>query len=321
MTKHFLKYIKIEKFKCFDNFKISGFKRVNLISGRNNIGKTTLLEACYINMNINNEFSILQFMYSMSIGIHLRSHIDFSPKDSYSLNIQKEFDKIKKYKSNSNLNSLTMEVATKSFKSYYVNINGNENHFTPKEFEFNTEIGSDIKYINSKEISNESIVNSFEVIQLKDKEKDLNKYIKEFDNRIEAFKIIGNKPVCKINNIYREINEFGSGLKLYIAIITKIYSLENGALFIDEIENGIHYSQFSKLWELIFKISKDVNCQIFATTHSKEAIFSYNKVQNNLNDNKSTFINLELNKDNEIIYGVLDKEMLEYELEQNHEVR
>jgi len=83
MTKHFLTYIKIEKFKCFDNFKISGFKRVNLISGRNNIGKTTLLEACYINMNIGNEFSISQFMYSMSIGIHLRSYIDFSPKDSY----------------------------------------------------------------------------------------------------------------------------------------------------------------------------------------------------------------------------------------------
>ena len=83
MTKHFIKNIEIKDFKCFDNFKTEGFKRVNLISGRNNIGKTTLLEACYINMNINNEFSILQFMYSMSIGIHLRSYIDFSPKDSY----------------------------------------------------------------------------------------------------------------------------------------------------------------------------------------------------------------------------------------------
>jgi len=215
-----------------------------------------------------------------------------------------------------------MEVATKNLKKYYVNINNNENHFTTQEFEFNTEVGSNVKYINSKEISNESIVDSFEVIQLKDKEKELNKYIKEFDNRISGFKIIGNKPVCKINDIYREVNEFGSGLKLYIAIITKIYSLEDGALFIDEIENGIHYSQFDKLWKLIFKISKDVNCQIFATTHSKEVISSYNKVQNNLDlDDDSTFINLELNKENEIIYRVLDKGMLKYELKQDHELR
>jgi AAA15 family ATPase/GTPase len=39
--------INIEKFKCFENINIKGFKRINLIVGDNGVGKTTLLE--YIN--------------------------------------------------------------------------------------------------------------------------------------------------------------------------------------------------------------------------------------------------------------------------------
>jgi AAA15 family ATPase/GTPase len=39
--------INIEKYKCFENINIKGFKRINLIVGDNGVGKTTLLE--YIN--------------------------------------------------------------------------------------------------------------------------------------------------------------------------------------------------------------------------------------------------------------------------------
>ena len=46
---HFLTDIEIKEFKCFTDFKASGFKRVNLIGGKNNIGKTVFMEACFIN--------------------------------------------------------------------------------------------------------------------------------------------------------------------------------------------------------------------------------------------------------------------------------
>lgn len=44
-----LKEIVIKNFRCFDNLKVSGFGRVNLISGKNNAGKTALLEATFLN--------------------------------------------------------------------------------------------------------------------------------------------------------------------------------------------------------------------------------------------------------------------------------
>jgi AAA15 family ATPase/GTPase len=39
--------VSIENFRCFDKTEIKGFSRINLITGKNNSGKTCLLEALY----------------------------------------------------------------------------------------------------------------------------------------------------------------------------------------------------------------------------------------------------------------------------------
>jgi len=48
-----LKEIEIQNFRCFKNVKVSGFERVNLIGGKNNSGKTALLEALFLNVTPN----------------------------------------------------------------------------------------------------------------------------------------------------------------------------------------------------------------------------------------------------------------------------
>jgi AAA15 family ATPase/GTPase len=42
------KSFSIDNFRCFDHFEISNLKRINLIAGKNNVGKTALLEALFI---------------------------------------------------------------------------------------------------------------------------------------------------------------------------------------------------------------------------------------------------------------------------------
>jgi AAA15 family ATPase/GTPase len=44
-----IKNIEIKNFRCFDSLKVFGFERVNLVSGKNNAGKTALLEAIFLN--------------------------------------------------------------------------------------------------------------------------------------------------------------------------------------------------------------------------------------------------------------------------------
>ena len=38
----------INNFRCFENLKIRPLDRINLIAGKNNVGKTALLEAIWI---------------------------------------------------------------------------------------------------------------------------------------------------------------------------------------------------------------------------------------------------------------------------------
>jgi AAA15 family ATPase/GTPase len=52
----------------------------------------------------------------------------------------------------------------------------------------------------------------------------------------------------------------------------------NNILLIDEIENGLHYSAYKKLWEAIFALAVSTNKQVFVTTHSKETLHKLNQM-------------------------------------------
>ena len=50
-----LKNIEIVKYKCFENFKLENLSRINIITGKNNVGKTALLEAFFLENGTQNE--------------------------------------------------------------------------------------------------------------------------------------------------------------------------------------------------------------------------------------------------------------------------
>lgn len=50
-----MKYIEINNFKKIKKLKVDGFKQVNLISGCNNSGKSTLLEAIFMLTGVNKQ--------------------------------------------------------------------------------------------------------------------------------------------------------------------------------------------------------------------------------------------------------------------------
>ena len=45
-----------------------------------------------------------------------------------------------------------------------------------------------------------------------------------------------------------------------------------GALLVDEIENGIHHSMAADMWRFILDVVRELDVQVFATTHSYECI-------------------------------------------------
>ena len=52
---------------------------------------------------------------------------------------------------------------------------------------------------------------------------------------------------------------------------------EGGILLIDEFENGLHYSVQLDTWRMIFKLATELDVQVFATSHSWDAVESFQK--------------------------------------------
>lgn len=316
MGEHFLQWINIVDFKCFHEFEVKDLHRINLIGGKNNIGKTAFLEASLIHVNSKD---IPSFLGSIFWIKYARENINILVNPNRN-NYKLFYESIKTYQSNANDKNIKFDIInTGGKKEYIFKINETENILNANEFNFDFKHPNNIIYIDNFGFSDDELSTCYKYIQQKDKELDLNILIRDFDPIIEAFKIIGEKPQCKFQGEYVDLTEFGDGLKHYISIICALYACENSQLFIDEIDNGIHYTQLKNIWRLIFKISKEVNCQVFATTHSKECIEAFNEVNS---ENDGAYFEFYRNKKkNTISVMKRDHEQLSYSLTHGGEVR
>lgn len=318
MNAHFLTEIEIEEFKCFKGFKTSGFKRVNLIGGKNNIGKTALMEAVFINVHSNDVNTMLTAIVLVN---HSREYVNIVGKSEISPHLLTE---IKRCTAKSNIRGLIdFEFVDKDAKQQFKFLLGeDEKVVNGKDLTAAIHHISNINFIGSHGWSDSELATAYESVQRNDTELYVGELVREFDDSIESFKLLGGtKPECKKQGEWRKITEFGDGLKSYISMICALYACENGYLFIDEMDNGIHYTQLDRLWEIILTLSKQTNCQVFASTHSKEMIESFARVAKKLDEQEVSYTLLVKNKQQELATLVYDFEMLDYSMRMEHEVR
>ena len=177
------------------------------------------------------------------------------------------------------------------------------------------------------EILHKGIISFFDYLISKTKEcfqyDKLNDEIKEIFH-YDSIDILRGIPMIFQEKKTFPLYHLGQGIKTFIYNISSLLIEKNNVLFLDEMDNGIHYSHFDKLWEIILKVSKQQNVQVFATTHSKECIESFNRVQlKNKEKNKDTyyFEMIKNIKTDKVFMRKLDSNQLEYELTHKGEFR
>ncbi len=109
----------------------------------------------------------------------------------------------------------------------------------------------------------------------------------------------------------------GDGFKRIFYIILKTISLKGKRIMIDEIEIGIHHSKLKDFWVNIFKVCKELDVQLFATTHSKECSEAFVEATKSLDTNIQSEIRLiELYESKGNIYSGTVKEVdnIEYSI-------
>jgi len=74
------------------------------------------------------------------------------------------------------------------------------------------------------------------------------------------------------------LRSFGDGLNRLFGIALSLVNAKDGLLLIDGFENGMHYSVQLDAWHMIFKLAATLGVQVFATSHSWDAIEAFQKV-------------------------------------------
>jgi len=322
---HYIKKINIKNFKCFDDFKAEGFSRVNLIGGKNNVGKTAFMEACFIDVCAHDVKSFSTAIVSIKVmreNINILEEVVAKKKrfdESVTGNLMELSNGIY---IDSNKKKLSYKIEEHNgVKKYIFQLNDEKIKVNIKDFTYIHTKNDNIKFIDNFGLSNGEIISNYSNIQKLDREEYLNIVLNNFDSAIKSFKIIDEKPQCKIGEEYLEISELGDGTRHLVSIVSALFSCQDGYLFIDEIDNGIHYTMLDEIWNIIFEASKTLNVQVFATTHSKAMIDSFLNTSEYLNDKEISFVELGRDKNNEVKAIVMDAKRLKIELQSGNEVR
>lgn len=109
-------------------------------------------------------------------------------------------------------------------------------------------------------------------------EEELNKHLNQSDNNIQAISFNTNNQLkLKVKNIKEKVplSVFGDGLKKYLHIVSAFMADNAKTIYIDEVENGLHFSRMRLLLRCVIDFindNKDGNLQVFMTTHNQEFI-------------------------------------------------
>lgn len=74
------------------------------------------------------------------------------------------------------------------------------------------------------------------------------------------------------------IGSMGDGIWRMLAMAIAITQCAGGMLLVDEIDTGLHYTVMSDMWKLIFGAARELDVQVFATSHSFDCIQSLAQV-------------------------------------------
>ncbi|EQD95513.1 ATPase AAA [Helicobacter pylori PZ5056] len=140
-------------------------------------------------------------------------------------------------------------------------------------FESATIIPSDVAYRQAHMIQAVSKICSNNQL-----EEELNKHLNQFDNNIQSISFNTNNQLkLKVKNIKEKVplSVFGDGLIKYLYIVSAFMADNAKTIYIDEVENGLHFSRMKLLLRCVIDFindNKDGNLQVFMTTHNQEFI-------------------------------------------------
>ncbi len=340
--------IEIERFRGIRHASIEGFKRINLFFGKNNCGKSSLLESLFLASGLSNP--LLPFRVNLLRGYNRTRLNDlklnfYNLDSSQPIHVRMENEEKRDLK----INLIEQSQNNVSLKEEGTNIISNEEegkyglkldikigdkHYEPqllfdsmKPVEATRVVAQDYveslrcTYLAPKYDFNASIQGLKNILQNKD-EHFIVEGLKIIEPRVKDFIFTDNEMLVDVGLKKRiPVNMMGDGARKIVSLLTAIYDCRDGALLVDEISNGFHFSVMCNLWKVLMDAAVRNNTQLFVTTHDVDSIKGLRDAALEANSDIVAAFKLLKTSDDELKALHYSLESLDYSINQDIEIR
>lgn len=316
------KNIDIKNFRGIDHLKIEDFSRVNVFLGQNNSGKSTILEAIAMLMGMSdpdtpqrinairarrafsNFIDIKYFFRNMDVAMspevtsmqtdetsrHLKLGLSYVFDDSAETNNEpvQQTGAVIYVNTLELLFDVTNGSDIQRYKSWL--------RVTPQGLVVNKKpaegyMEKNRAWLIPSDLMTNNLVNDLTELFRRNKKEVVLSLLKLFDERINGIEILTDDVYISFEGMAEMLptRVTGDGLRRYLSIVASAANPMINMILIDEIDNGLHYSVYKKLWQAIFKLAIESDKQIFVTTHSKETLFYLNEMLSETPDCQNEF--------------------------------
>lgn len=275
--------LELNNFRGFRSLKLNGLKRVNLIVGSNNAGKTSLLEALFLAANPG-RISELSYLFRPQQGDSAFRYYRWLLRDGASevggsLSALDDLGRLDLFFTRSPEKSKKGPPAQRAQVSFQ-----SGDHLTVWQ---TVVIGSQTKpkAVRTKVIP-VSYRDSGTLVTLVGKsnrkqsgEETMQRLLAKVDPRIRKVRIDpgeqqeGNQIILDVGlSELIPLSQIGQGVFRLLTILAEVIGDQPELMLVDEIENGLHHSAMQDVWAGLAEVADSLGVQIFATTHSHECL-------------------------------------------------
>ncbi len=321
-----IKSLEIKGFRGIQNLSVKELGQINVIVGKNNCGKTSVLEALFMIIGMSNpllEINIhkfrdliqtdgddLRFIFQdLNFDNELQIKSELSSGEKRTLNIKPIYrDKRTVEKQDDSDESVESISSTSSFGDFVEGLSFKFNRLqknkkSPTNYEASLYLNRGTTQAKRPKNYKESINGIFvspitihhdlterlEKILVSKKKDTLIAVMQKIEPNIKDI-VLGASGLIYIDLGYQNLvplNIVGDGTRRLLSILISTTFLKGGIILIDEIENGFHFSSLKILCESIINFSISNDVQLFITTHSQEILKYFKRALLNENNKEN----------------------------------
>ncbi len=302
--------VEFENFRGFKHLQLPELSQITLLTGRNNAGKSSILEGIFLFMDhsASESFGKLNTLRGMASNanpsslwepafynldtnspLYIQMILDGKP---CSLRYERDDDFIP-VDGNGNIQNTYNQFTASTRSSFTLKYKYKEDDYSEDGFftindtgiyrTINTTLpNNQIRFLPNTRLVNpltrEDLfvaewLGKLELMGQKEKIITLLKLIEPDITDITTITSQGQIQLyIKVRGHLLPVRLAGDGLNRLLYFLLVLLVNQNLVLLIDEIDAGFHYSVLQQFWGLIASAAKQNNCQIIATTHSQDCI-------------------------------------------------